>query len=446
MSSRLETSLAEKFANKKILVLGFAREGQSTYKLLRRIFPELQIDVSDQQEVDRSLLDQKTIVEKYLENLSAYDVIFKTPGISIQEPTLQSFLQQGKSITSQMNEFLAVYREQTIGVTGTKGKSTTSSLIYHILQTAKVPSVLGGNIGTPVFDMVSEITPEMQIVLELSSYQLETVTVSPHIAVLLNIFPEHLNYHRTLDQYLDAKANITLFQTAHDIFVYNETFPVLAALARQTKAQTKAFSPAMTNQYFSDGMFGGDYLFENLSPVIRKNNVVPAAVVTEICCVKREDVIAALHSFETLPHRLEKVGTFKGVTFIDDTLATIPEATIEALNALPKVDILLLGGFDRGIDYAKIVEQVMLKKVPVVIFFKPSGERMYELMKLKYPSEQHPQVFFVDSMKEAVELAYEKAPQNGVVLLSPSSPSYGQFKNYEDKSAQYVEWIKKLAP
>jgi UDP-N-acetylmuramoyl-L-alanine---L-glutamate ligase len=434
--------LQHKFQGKKILILGFGREGKSTYTLLRKAFPKQELAVLDEQEVDINRLDDPylSLESEGLKGLSKYDLIFKSPGVSARKPELQDFIKSGKILTSQLNEFLAVYRDQVIGVTGTKGKSTTSALIHHILNSVGKKALLAGNIGVPVFDVIDQIQKDQQIVVEMSSYQLEAVEYSPHIAVWLNLFPEHLNYHGDMDQYQKAKMVITLWQKAKDFIIYNADSPEVVRSISQTQAQKKSFSPIEDGEKLKD-----DPAVVHLPPVVRKNNVLPAVLVAEVLGIEKEIAFQTLQTFKPLAHRLEEIGTYRGIRFIDDTLATIPEATCEAIEAFPKVDVIMLGGYDRGIDFAKVVDKVVEKKIPVVLFFKPSGKKMYQLMIEKYTQEELPRIYFVEDMKDAVEKAFIEAKPGSIVLLSPASPSFGQFKNYEDKSADFVKWVKELA-
>lgn len=440
--NELVTSLQQKYQDQEILILGWGKEGQSTYHFLRQIFPKKTLWVTDEKRIDLSHIPDELLQFKddYVQQLTQFQVIFKAPGVPGQLPELQHFT---GIITSQMNEFLAVYSSQVIGVTGTKGKSTTSSLIYHLLHSAQQPVLLAGNIGQPVFESVQQITPETTVVVEMSSYQLEQVKHSPHIAVLLNLFPEHLNYHQSFEKYSEAKANITKHQTAADFFVFDETIPQLVAIAQTSKAVKRAFSPGearLLEQYPEL-----EEAVEQLPPIVRDYNIPPAITVAQICHLSKSQIMQGLRTFQTLPHRLETVGTFKDITFIDDTLATIPEAACLAIDTYPKTSVIILGGFDRGIDYSAIVDKVMKTHISTVLFFSPSGDKMAELMKSKYAAEQLPQIFFVQDMEEAVRLAYQHAKPHSTVLLSPASPSHGQFKNYEDKSAQYVHYIHELA-
>jgi len=434
--SLLQKSLLEQFGQKQVLILGMGREGESTYGLLRRIFPDKQLGISDKDSSvsEKYGQDVRVKVEPYLQNLSSYDVIFKTPAISIHEPALQEFLSQNREVTSQLNEFLRVYRKSVVGVTGTKGKSTTAALIHQILVTAGRPAILAGNIGTPVFESDSQLKPETIPVIEMSSYQLESVMFSPHLAVFLNIFPEHLNYHGSFENYLQAKGNITRWQNSDDVLIYNAEVPELQPIWANSTAQKQAFSPA--NLVSAEPV---------ASAIIQKYNLPPAALVAKHFKIDESIIQQALSTFKPLPHRLEQVGIFDTRVFVDDTLATIPEASCIALDTLERVDVILLGGYDRGLDFTKIVDKVIEKRVPTVIFFKPSGEKMFGIMKKNYSENELPTILFANTMEEAVNMSYQHCPASGTVLLSPASPSFGQFKDYEDKAAQFAYWAKKLA-
>lgn len=441
--TRLHDLFHERYSDKEILILGFGREGQSTYRVLRESFPDKKLYVMDQKDVSEKVASDALLeyLPDYLKDVGKFNLVFKTPGIPIWEPALQAYLQQGGSVTSQLNEFLHVYCKQVIGVTGTKGKSTTSGIIAHCLETAGKSVRLLGNIGTPVFDGVEEIQESSHVVVEMSSYQLETVTVSPHIAVWLNLFQEHLNYHGTMEQYAQAKANIAKYQEAEDVIVYNKDQSEIVELLQFARSRKKDFSPKQSDTLLQKY----HEVIQRLPKVVQENNVLPAVLVCQELGLSETEIIKGLQTFKTLPHRLEEVGTFNQVTFIDDTLATIPEATIQALQSLSKVDVLMLGGYDRGIDYEPVVDEIIAKNIPTVIFFPGTGEKMSELLKEKRSAQTQTQSFLIQSMEEAVKLAYEHAPQNGVVLLSPASPSFGQYRDYEDKSQQYIAWIKKLS-
>jgi len=441
MPSLLHDSLKKIYKGKKLLILGFAREGKSTARVLHEAFPDSRFSVMDKQAVDLSDFPYLTRQEPYLANLGDFDVIFKTAGIPLSEPALKECLQKGGVITSELNEFLRVYALQTTGVTGTKGKSTTSALLNDMLRAAGDDGLHGGNIGIPAFDLVDKIKPSSMIILEMSSYQLETVEFSPHIALLLNIFPEHLDYHGTLDGYLEAKANITRFQNQSDLLFYDGSFPTLTAIAAKTRAWAINFTSAA--ELNAIGAFTED--LAKLPEIIRLKNAPAAIAIARRLGVADDAIAQALRDFRPLPHRLERVGEFKGIEFYDDTLATVPEATIAAVNSLPRVDVIIVGGYDRGIDYSSVADKIVRARIPYVILFPTTGEKIAALIKAQTAERQAPILESVSDMEAAVRKCFEFLPRGGTVLLSPASPSFGLFKDYEDKSSQYISWIKTLA-
>jgi UDP-N-acetylmuramoyl-L-alanine---L-glutamate ligase len=440
MPSLLHESLKKLYAGKKILILGFAREGKSTARILHEAFPESRFAVMDKAAVDLSAFPFLDRQEPYLEKLADFEVVFKTAGVPSTEPALLEFPRNGHILTSQLNEFLRVYRKQTIGITGTKGKSTTSTILREILRAAGDDIVHGGNIGIPCFDLCEKISEASTIILEMSSYQLETAGFSPHIAVLLNIFPEHLDYHGSLDSYLEAKTNITRFQASSDLLFYDGAFPALIEIAITTKAWAINFSSAPevdAIESFSDEL-------AHLPEVVRTKNAPAAIAVAKRLGVSDQNISQALRSFRALPHRLEKVGIFRGITFYDDSLATIPEATAAAIDSLGTVDVIIVGGHDRGIDYGSVADKIVRARIPHIIIFPTTGEKIAALIRALTEKEKPPSIDAAQNMEEAVRKCYELLPNGGAVLLSPASPSFGLFKDYEDKSKQYVDWIKKL--
>jgi UDP-N-acetylmuramoylalanine--D-glutamate ligase len=442
----LVSYLTQKYQNKKILILGFGREGQSTFELLSKFANLENISVMDEHWQDsmaaRFLLPPQ-VKEYSLDHLQQFDVIFKTPVIPKTLPQLQQFVASDKTLTSQMNELLGCLGSQIIGVTGTKGKSTTASLIAHLLNSSGRKAVLVGNIGKPAFDRYQEFTSETLIVAEISSYQLDSVTSSPHWAVWLNLFPEHLNYHGSFENYALAKAQITLHQQPQDHFFFNTDIPFISSFLKQSVAQQHPFSEANWSKQLRTLQVTN---YQHLPSVVQAHNLLAAVLVARQIGLSSQQISQGLHTFTTLPHRLQNVGTFNHVTFIEDTLATIPQAAIAALEAFPETKVLMVGGYDRGIEFEPIVAEIVKRKVPYVIFFPESGKKMIQLLKEQYPVEQHPEYILVQNMEQAVEQAYQWLPDGGTVLLSPASPSFGQFKDYEDKAAQYLAAIQKFAP
>jgi UDP-N-acetylmuramoylalanine--D-glutamate ligase len=342
--------IIEFLKDKKIAILGFGREGKSSFQFIRNYLPDKHLSIHDQNivEVNDSNV---TIVsgENYLQNLNDYDIILKTPGISFAN--LNYFIAPEK-ISSQTALFLQYYGNQTIGITGTKGKSTTTSLIHHILQQNHKKTVLAGNIGVPFFDIMEQIDKETVVVAELSAHQLEFVHHSPHIALLLNLYQEHLDHFNSFSSYMQEKLNITKYQNENDILVYNEDDEWITKLLTQHNF-TREFYP-YSNRVKNSAAFTTCRLFG----------------------LSDEEIATATASFIPLEHRQEFVGEKHGIRFYNDSIATVPEATIHALETLAEVDTLLLGGFDRGINYEILYDYLQRNPVQNIVFMGPAGERM----------------------------------------------------------------------
>lgn len=265
-------------------------------------------------------------------------------------------------------------------------------------------------------NLLLSATPKNVYVYELSSFQLTNLKKSPHIAVLLNIYQEHLDYYRNFKEYAQAKANITLHQTKNDFLIYNSENKLVSQIAKKSRAKK---IPIRGEHYDLD-----------------RN---AARAVGELFKIPEEKIEKAIKNFKPLPHRLESVGAFKGITFYNDSLATIPEATIAALNILgDKVETIFLGGFDRNIDFKRLAKRVLQSKIKNIILFPTTGEKIWDKLKDK-KSLKH---FFVNSMPKAVKLAYKYTGKGKICLLSCASPSFGLFKDYAERGDLFKKYVK----
>lgn len=447
-----------------ILILGFGREGQSSYSFIRAHDTDRVLTIADASEAVRenTLCANDPHVryvtgKKYLEDFSGYDCIIKTPGISLTDGALAET--RGR-LTSQAALFLEAYRMQTIGVTGTKGKSTTSTFIHHALRASGVDSILLGNIGVPPFDALTSIQEETKIVFELSSHMLQTAQTSPHIALVLNIFPEHLDYYETMDRYIASKANIFRFQTKDDILVYDTNELLLDAIKTYgTHAQQVTWGgepsealPYVPKHTENDALYIGqtphDILFYDRTVTTSINGahvvrgLLLAAIAASYGGADPHLAASALSTFHGLPHRLENVGMYRGVTFINDSISTIPESALAALAAFPETNVLILGGMDRGVSYDALTS--MIKKHPklFVICINETGERIYAELMLAGGNVDN--YFLLENLEQAVQKAYTLLPDGGTVLFSPAAASYTQFKNFEERGRAFAEYAKKF--
>jgi UDP-N-acetylmuramoylalanine--D-glutamate ligase len=443
----------DELKNKKILILGLGREGIDSYKFLRKLFPKKVLGLADRVENKKQKTKNKKMIEKdkkvkcyfgknYLKSIKKYDVVVKSPGISWE--MIKPFLKSGKEIkiTSQAEIFFSNCPGRIIGVTGTKGKSTTAALIYEILKQENIKVRLVGNIGKPVLSYLSLAKPNDVFVYELSCHQLFKLKKSPHIAVLLNIYPEHLDYYKNFKEYISAKANIARWQKKNDYLIFNLQNKIVKEIAKKSKAkkisiniQKHKFITDMQNEISLKGKF-------NLQ------NISAAVEVGKIFEISEKKIIKAIKNFKLLPHRLEFVGKFQKIKFYNDSLSTIPEAAIVAIEALENnVQTLIAGGFDRGLDFSDLAEKILKSKIKTLILFPTTGEKIQrEIISLaKKKKVKPPKCFFVQDMKEAIKLSFENTKKNGVCLLSPASPSFGIFKDYEERGNLFKKYVKNKA-
>jgi UDP-N-acetylmuramoyl-L-alanine---L-glutamate ligase len=425
-----------------VVILGFGTEGQATYSFLRDKWPKKPLTIADQRTLEEFPADlaQRLRADpavtlnfglRYLE--SSADVIIKTPGIpaaKVRKP--------GCLLTSHSQIFLSNYpHDRIIGVTGTKGKSTTSSLIYHMLQSGGIPAELVGNIGQPPLARIATAAAGSYFVHEFSSHQLAEIESSPHIAVLLNIVPEHLDYYASFEEYIAAKENITRFQDSKDFLIFNPGYAILKSISERTKATLKLFSTS-------------DDATRSLGPIplmgkFNLENVMAAVTVASLVGVSSEAIRTAIKTFRPLPHRLEPVGTYNGVTFYDDSIATVPDATLAALDALGAgVQTLILGGHERNLDFTALGANLP-ENVRTVILFPPTGERIWKAIQANSRTTLLPASVLVTNMEEAVRTAYAKTEKGKICLLSPASPSFGMFKDYRERGESFKTFVRELS-
>lgn len=436
----------EELKNKRVLILGFGREGRDTFLFLRRMFPNKIIGIADKNEKIKNEEFCNTAWHlgfNYLKSLKDYDVIIKTPGVPIHFLEIEKAKKLGK-ITSQTEIFFQNCPGTIVGITGTKGKSTTTSLIYNILKAGGLKTHLAGNIGNPVLRLLSLATRKDVYVFELSCHQLYEMKKSPHISVFLNVYPEHLDYYKDLKEYARAKANIALHQTKKDFLIYNSEDKIVSGFAKKSKAKK---IPVSIKQYSGIIKSVGinNFNFLKLKGEHNLFNIALAVKVSEIFKIPKKRIKKAIENFKPLSHRLELVGTYKGITFYNDALSTIPETAIAALDALGDgVETIFLGGFDRNIKFEKLAKRVLKSKIKNVILFPTTGKKIWQSIRLAFLAHgnQLPKPFFVDNMKDAVKLAYEHTSKGKIALLSCASTSFSIFRDYEEKGDLFKKEVK----
>ena len=442
----------EELEQQSILILGFGTEGQATYEFFRKRWPTKPLSIADRRKLDefpddiaRSLQDDPAVMlnfgPRYLDSADGYNctVIIKTPGIPASTEAILRACKVGCRLTSHSQIFLSNYpREKVIGVTGTKGKSTTTALIHHILICSGIPAELVGNIGQPPLARIDAVSNDTYFVHEFSSHQLAEIETSPHIAVLLNIVPEHLDYYASFEEYVAAKENITRFQTPDDFLIFAADFSIPTAIAQRSKA---ALRPISTNDRIDDILPPSEIPLRGKFNV---QNVMAAIAAAKLCGAQPPSIREAVRTFEALPHRLEPVGTYKGITFYDDSIATVPDATLAALEALGSdVQTLLLGGHERNLDFTQFGERLPAN-VKTLILFPPTGVRIWRAIEAHSKNSVLPETFFVRDMEQAVKIAYQRTEQGKICLLSPASPSFGTFKDYRERGDLFKAFVRKF--
>jgi UDP-N-acetylmuramoylalanine--D-glutamate ligase len=442
----------KRYENKKILILGLGREGLVSLRFFLENCPQARIGVADIAEISqfspeiKDLLAKNTDVEvfsgkDYILGLTNYDIVIKTPGIPIHIPEIEQAFSEGK-ITSQTEIFMEQCSGTMIGVTGTKGKSTTSSIIYEILKAAGKKVSLVGNIGTPMLSFLKDATAESFFVCELSAHQLYGLKKSPHISVLLNIYQEHLDYYKDYNEYIRSKANIAINQSKDDYLIYNSSNMEVDAIAKESAAKKIAF-----NEY--DWKFGGKTA---LIGGFNLENAKVGAIVGRILGIGDEVIDRAIADFKPLDNRLEFAGNFNGVDCYNDSLSTIQESAVAAIAGLgEKVQTLVAGGFDRHQPFDKLATAILESNIKTLLLFPTTGERIWEQIEKqasilkkgdRLAGLNH---YFVATMEEAARLALANTDPGRICVLSAASASFGNFRDYADRGNCYKKCLAEAA-
>jgi UDP-N-acetylmuramoylalanine--D-glutamate ligase len=466
----------DQLKGKKIGILGLGMEGQACAFFLAKV--EASVTVFEQKlesELDPALIQNLkaegvTCVfgQGAFSHLEKHDldILVRSPGIRRALPQILALEKRGVVITSQIQLFFDLSPAKIIGVTGTKGKGTTSTLIYEMLKADGIDTHLGGNIGKPTLTFLDQLTPQSLVVLELSSFQLEDLHTSPHIAVMLMVTSEHLgadlvgtaNYHDSLEAYVDAKRKILAFQTAEDIAVLNRDY--LAS------AESKNFTPG--HVYFvsrggigrEDGCFVQDEavwrrLKGNVEKIIdtkdialpgvhNRENVCAAVMAASLAGVSVGAIQKVVKTFRGLEHRLEFVADVNGVAYYDDSFSTTPETAIAAIQAFEAPKVLILGGSTKASDFSALAQTIVeSKQIRGIIGIGVEWQRIKA--ELETRGYQQPVVEGLQNMPSIVRAAADMARSGDVVLLSPACASFGLFPNYKVRGNLFKEEVKKLS-
>lgn len=451
--------------DKHVAILGLGIEGVATIEFLAKKGAKVYVrDRKQKEELDQEMLTalekfsvQFQLGDDYLKNLSQFQYVFRSPGIKIMDPHLQEAMQQGVVVTSQTKLFFDLCPAQIIGVTGTKGKGTTSSLIYEMLKEAGKDVYLGGNIGVPPLTFLDKLQSSSWVVLELSSFQLQDLHKSPHIAVMLMMTSEHLDYHASHEEYIEAKRNLLRYQLPEDFAVVNRDYPASNESDIYTMGQVYYVS---RERETNNACFA---LHDKL--VVRKNdnddeiistseialpgkhnleNAAAATMAAKLAGVGDKHIVSVLKSFKGLEHRLEFVREVNGVKYYDDSFSTTPETAIAAIEAFEQPEILILGGSSKNSDFTGLGK--VLREAENIKAIIGIGDE-WSVIKQQLGEHQESKFLLIEGaedMKTIVTAAAKIGKPGDVVLLSPGCASFGMFKNYKDRGNQFKETVKNL--
>ncbi len=460
--------------NKKILVLGFGKEGHSTLDFLSKNLKNYSIAVADRKEFNQLTEEDKEFLgktnlenyfgEDYLDYLEKFEIIIKSPGINPRQDKIQEALNNGIILTSASNLFLANKKGKVIAITGSKGKSTTSSLIYRVLKAQALNTELIGNIGNPALSYLKDDSEDKLYVFEMSSYQLEDYQCGIDIGVLVSFFPDHLDYHGSLEAYFTAKMQMLSSDVTNNgnpvQIVYNyQSQKIQDYVEKISKDRKFKFYPVNDGNIYQivevDGILtinknDKEMLNEKKIQLRGRHNlenILLVKKVADLFDISDDTFINAVSQFHPLEHRLEFVGTIQDINFFNDSISTTPESTIAAINALSRektISTIIVGGLDRGYNFDNLAQKIIDKKIKNLILFPETGLKIKEnILNLNFDSEYYPQFFEVEDMKQCIDIAFKVSIKSSICLLSCAAPSYNLFKNFEERGKQFKEEILK---
>lgn len=431
--------------DKSVLIMGFGREGRSTYNYIRRYMPAKELVICDQNQIDDPALlrdyNLSLVCGKdYMDVINDFDIVIKSPGISVRDVTIDP----DTYVTCQLDLFMQFAPCMKVGITGTKGKTTTSTLTHCILKAAGLKTALIGNIGVPVLDLIDECEG-MTAVIEMSSHQLEFTRTSPHIAVLTNVYEEHLDHYNGFEGYYGAKMNIVKYQSENDYFIHNREQEITDFIpASEIKAQQICLGmDEGERDAFLESLIG-------INPHLpgRHNSLdcFFAASAAMLLGVSEADIVSGIKAFEGIPHRLEYVGRYKHIDFYNDCIATVPTAVMLGVEALERVKTLIIGGMDRGIDYSSFVKELLSSNIENLICMPETGHIIADACKSTRVDGDSgcSNIVKVPDMESAVSTAYEVTKPGTICLISPAASSYNYYKNFEVKGDHYKQLVREF--
>ena len=449
---------------RKVAVIGL---GVSNLPLLEYLYnKKAQVTVFDERTLEE--IPEETInkIKTYefdtffgkscLENLNGFNVIFRSPSCLPTRTELQKEADRGAIVTTEVEMLMEMCPCKIIGVTGSDGKTTTTSLINAILQHAGYRTFLGGNIGTPLFTKLPEMEPNDIVVLELSSFQLMNMNISPDIAVITNITPNHLNIHKDYQEYIDAKKCIFKSQKENGILILNYDNDITRECSKEANGKVIFFS---SKTKLDNGFIVDDDIIKECNDGIRKHilntdevilrgnhnfqNIATALAATKTL-VDTDVAVEAIKIFKPVEHRIEFVREINGAKWYNDSASSSPTRTISGLNAFKENIILIAGGYDKNLEYEPLAKPVV-NKVSTLILIGQTAEKIYDVVKNESEKENKKiNINMCDTLEQTIEIAKKSAKKGDVVLFSPASASFDMFKNFADRGNKFKDLVNKI--
>ncbi len=449
---------------RKVAIIGL---GVSNLPLIEYMYKkQARVTVFDDREIDsipKEIMDKITTYgfefsfgKNNLQKLKNFNIIFRSPSCLPTKPELQAEEERGAIVTTEIEMLMKMCPCKVIGVTGSDGKTTTTSLISAILRKAGYNVYLGGNIGIPLFTKLNQIKPDDIVVLELSSFQLMGMQVSPNISVITNITPNHLNIHKDYEEYIEAKKNIFKFQNEDDILILNYDNEITRDCIKEANGKVIYFSG---KEKIDNGFIVDNKIIKECEDKIRKHildcnevilrgqhnyeNIATAIAATK-SLVKIDDCISAIKEFKPVEHRLEFIREIEGVKWYNDSVSSSPTRTIAGLKSFDEPIVLIAGGYDKNLDYTPIAKPI-LENVSALILLGETSEKIYEAVKLECDNQNKElPIYMCNKLEETVQIARKIAKKGQVVLFSPASASFDMFKNFADRGQKFKNLVKEL--
>ena len=450
--------------NRKVALIGL---GISNIPLLDYLYNlQAKVTVFDDRSIEdipKDIMDKITrytfefsFGENNLAKLNGFDLIFRSPSCMPTRKELKQAEDSGAIVTSEIEMLMEIAPCKIVGITGSDGKTTTSTLIYEILKEAGYNVYLGGNIGTPLFTKLNDILPEDIIVLELSSFQLMNMTVSPDIAVITNITPNHLNLHSSYEEYIEAKKNIFRSQDENGILVLNYDNEITRDCKQDANGKVVYFS---SKEKLDNGIIVDNDIIKECEDKLRKHIVntkdinlkgmhnyenICAAYAATKTLVDTETALKAIKEFKGVEHRLEFIKEINGVKWYNDSIGTSPTRTIAGLNSFEEDIILIAGGYDKNLDYEPLAKPIV-DKVKGLILIGQTAEKIYEVVNKKLQEENKDlDIYICDEFSQTVQIANKIAKPGQIVLFSPASASFDMFENYAQRGKKFKELVNSI--